>query len=291
MLNIPIRVISMRQKRSRITLLKTCLALTLGVFVSSWPTLTLAQTQQPATTVKRRLPGRRVGAGTRGPCTNPSQSLVALIPDTNLGLTAEKYPTFFWFVPPTPARTAEFVLSNEKKQEVYKTTFAITGSPGVISVALPASATLPPLELNKNYSWTFSLICDSSDASAVDFVQGWVQRIALSSTVENQLAQAAPRDRPAIYAGAGIWNDTLKSLSELRRANPRDRALTNDWETVLKSVGLDIVAKAPLAQCCSQPRRPASEPVNQPVSQPVSQPRSTSPTPRSQTSTSPVSPR
>ncbi|HEY9747084.1 MAG TPA: DUF928 domain-containing protein [Allocoleopsis sp.] len=236
-------------------MLKTCLALSLGLFVCSWPTLTLAQSQQPSTTVKRRLPGRRVGAGTRGPCTNPKQPLVALIPDTNLGLTAEKYPTFFWFVPPTPARTAEFVLNNEKKQEVYKTIFAITGSPGVVSVSLPASATLPALEVNKNYSWTFSLICNPSDPLAVDFVQGWVQRIALTPEVRDQLAKAPPRDRPAIYAKVGIWNDTLKSLSELRRANPRDRTLASDWETLLKSVGLDSIAKAPLVQCCSQANR------------------------------------
>ena len=275
MFQISIGVISMRQKQSRTTLLKTCLALSLGLFVCSWPTLALAQNQQPSTAVKRRLPGRRVGAGTRGPCTNPKQPLVALIPDTNLGLTAEKYPTFFWFVPPTPARTAEFVLNNEKKQEVYKTTFAINGTPGVISVTLPPNATLPPLEVNKNYSWTFSLICNPSDPSAVDFVQGWVQRVALSPNVGNQLAKAAPRDRPAIYAGAGIWNDTLKSLSELRRTNPRDRTLTTDWETVLKSVGLETVAKAPLVQCCSQTHSPASDS------------RSTSPNPRSRISVPP----
>jgi hypothetical protein len=269
----------MRQKQSRTTLLKACLALSLGLFVCSWPTFTLAQNQQPATTIKRRLPGRRVGAGTRGPCTNPKQPLVALIPDTNLGLTAEKHPTLFWFIPSTPARTAEFVLNNEKKQEVYKTTFAITGSPGVVSVTLPATATLPPLEVNKNYSWTFSLICNPSDPSAVDFVQGWVQRVALSSEVKNRLAKAVPRDRPAIYAQVGIWNDTLKSLSELRRATPRDRALTSDWETLLKSVGLDSVAKAPLVQCCSQANRTSGDT------------RSTSTTPRSETSVSPASTR
>jgi len=197
-----------------------------------------------------------------------------LIPDTNLGLTAEKYPTFFWFVPPTPARTAEFVLNNEKKQEVYKTTFAITGSPGVISVTLPAKATLPPLELNKNYSWTFSLICNPADPSAVDFVQGWVQRVALSPEVDQQLAKAASRDRPAIYAAAGIWNDTLKSLSDLRRANPRDRTLTSDWETLLKSVGLETLAKGALVQGCPQNSAPAATP--------------TSPAPRSQPSPAPV---
>jgi hypothetical protein len=276
MFNIPLRVISMRQKHSRTTLLKTCLALSLGLFVCSWPTLTLAQNQPAPRTVQRRLPGRRVGAGTRGPCTNPKQPLVALIPDTNLGLTTEKYPTLFWFVPPTPARTAEFVLNNEKKQEVYKTTFAITGSPGVVSVTLPASATLPPLEVNKNYFWTFSLICNPSDPSAVDFVQGWVQRVALSSDLGNQLFKATPRDRPAIYARAGIWNDTLKSLSELRRANPRDRALTTDWETLLKSVGLETVAKAPLVECCPQTNSPAVAP------------RSTSPVPGSRTSIAPA---
>jgi len=255
----------MRQKRSQTAFISTCLAISVGLSLCNWPIVTLAQSQQKQLNLpKRGLPGRRTGAGTRGLCTNPKQPLTALIPTTNLGLTTEKYPTFFWFVPPTPARTAEFVLSDEKSNEVYKTTFAINGQPGVISLKLPASATLPPLSVNKNYSWTFSLICNPNNPLAIDFVRGWVQRIEPNATLSNRLAKATPRDRPSVFAQAGVWNDTLSSLIELRRSNPKDQSLVTDWESLLKSVGLESIAKAPIVSCCSpnasssqvQPTRP-----------------------------------
>lgn len=267
----------MRQKRSRTIFISTCLVLSLGLSVCSWPIVTLAQNQQKQLNLPRRgLPGRRTGAGTRGPCTNPTQPLTALIPATNLGLTTAKYPSFFWYVPPTPARTAEFVLSDENSQEIYKTTFAIDGKPGVISLSLPASATLLPLSVNKNYSWTFSLICDPKNPLAMDFVRGWVQRIEPSATLTSQLAKATPRDRPNLLAQAGLWNDTLTSLSELRRSNPRDKSLIADWESVLKSVGLDSIAKAPLVSCCSQATNSSQVPPTRPL--PVRPPRPLPPT-------------
>lgn len=255
----------MLQKRSQTAFISTCLAISVGLSICTWPVVTHAQSQQKQLNLpKRGLPGRRTGAGTRGLCTNIEQPLTALIPLNNLGLTTEKYPTFFWFIPPTPARTAEFVLKDENSNQIYKTTFAINGQPGVISLKLPDSATLPPLTTNKNYSWTFSLICNPNNPLAVDYVRGWVQRIEPSAALSNQLAKATPRDRPSLLAEAGVWNDTLSSLSELRRSNPKDKSLVTDWESLLKSVGLDSIAKAPLVSCCSpnarasqvQPTRP-----------------------------------
>ena len=267
----------MSQKRARTTLLSTCLAVSLGLSVCNWPILTLAQNSKQLNLPPRGLPGRRVGAGTRGTCTNPEKPLTALIPETNLGLTVAKYPSFFWYVPPTPARTAEFVLSDENNNEIYKTTLAMTGDSGIISLSLPASATLAPLEVNKNYSWTFSLICNPKNPSAITFVEGWVQRIEPSATLASQLAKAAPRDRPGIFAKAGVWNDTLSSLSELRRANPQDRTLASDWETLLKSVGLERIAKVPVVSCCTQesrrlqvPTTPSSPRTPAPVTRPNS---------------------
>lgn len=248
----------MHRKKSRASLITICLVVSLGLFVCSLPTLAVAQSTNGP---KRRLPGRREGAGTRGSCNSVNIPLTALIPDTNLGLTTSEYPTFFWYIPKTAAKTAEFVL-NDGTKDIYKTSFAIAGTPGIVSLTLPKTTTLPPLEVGKNYSWSFALICDPEESSSIDFVQGWVQRVVLNPSVSAKLEKAAPRDRPGIYASAGIWNDALMSLAELRRAKPNDSVLAKDWESILKSVGLTKVAREAFIPCCTQANTQEANPTS-----------------------------
>jgi len=73
-----------------------------------------------------------------------------------------------------------------------------------------------------------------------------VKRIELDSSLANQLQNAEPRDRSAIYAEKGIWTDAVSTLADLRKANPNDPQLEQDWDDLLKSVGLDRVAQATL---------------------------------------------
>lgn len=239
----------MHRNISRTKLITASLALSLGIFVCGLPTLTLAKFVPPA---GRGLPGRREGAGTRSGCiTNDragraDMSVIALVPETNLGLTVSEHPTFFWYIPPTTAKTVEFSLSDKNEKEVYKTSFAITGQPGVISISLPTTATLTPLALNELYQWKFSLVCVEGDASANIRRSGWVQRVAPSATLVSSLQKTAPRNRPNLYAAEGIWQEALTSLAELRRANPKDVRLEADWADLLKAVGLSKIAKDPI---------------------------------------------
>jgi hypothetical protein len=178
-------------------------------------------------------------------------SLLALIPTTNYGTTLEPYPTFYWYIPQSSAHLAEFVLLDADDNEVYKTTFELKQAPGIISFSLPTTSDMPPLELGKDYHWYFSLVCDQRDRSGDIFVDGWIQRIAPSSTLQAQLTLTSESDRPSLYAQAGIWYDALAVLAKQYQAEPTNSQISNHWSTLLKSVGLDNLINLPLLPCCS----------------------------------------
>jgi hypothetical protein len=211
-----------------------------------------------------KVPGIRPSLGREGGLSRSSQitascdgqqiSMTSLLPRTNLASlpkdkieiesTVAPRPTFFVHVSQTSGQKAEFMLVNEKGEEVYKNNnITLSGSPGIISISLPANA--PALEVGKSYYWSLTAICDD-DWAKNPAVDGWVKRIELNSTLANQLKRAAPRDRPVLYADASIWTDALTALADLRKANPNDSQLRQDWEDLLKSVGLDTVAQATL---------------------------------------------
>ncbi|MFM6003281.1 MAG: DUF928 domain-containing protein, partial [Sphaerospermopsis kisseleviana] len=83
--------------------------------------------------------------------------------------------------------------------------------------------------------------------------RGWIQRVAPSEEITKQLQTDNPRERVVIYAENGYWNDTLKTLADLRAANPKDLSLLRDWSDLFKSVGLEAIAQQPISSLESEP--------------------------------------
>lgn len=198
-------------------------------------------------------PHRRTGAAVRGGggCGFSAQDkLVALLPATEPVLTVAEYPTVFVFVslPQTTAKEADFTLWGGSNQDkvVYETTIKLPSKPGIVSFSLPKNRTLPPLEVGKSYYWDFSVACDPQNRAEALVAQGQIQRVELNRDLVKSLKNASLRDRPAVYAEAGIWYDALTSLAELHRSSPQDSTLAADWAELLKSVGLETIAQEPL---------------------------------------------
>ncbi|NJN59383.1 MAG: DUF928 domain-containing protein [Leptolyngbyaceae cyanobacterium SL_5_9] len=193
-------------------------------------------------------PGNReAGASRSAPCAASDRGLVALLPETNLGLTTQAYPTFFAYLPPTTATTAEFILYHEGTDElVYSTSFEITGDSGIASIQLPEQAGQMPLEVGESYYWYFTIVCNPADRSADMTVQGGIQRVAPDSNLLSQVEAAQPQEIPVIYAAAGIWHEALSTLVDLNRANPNDPTVSADLDELLGSVGLEAIANEPL---------------------------------------------
>ncbi|NJL86435.1 MAG: DUF928 domain-containing protein [Leptolyngbyaceae cyanobacterium SM1_1_3] len=164
---------------------------------------------------------------------NSPKALVALIPNTNIGLTTAATPTFYVYVPPNQAEELEFLLYEEGTQRlVYQKTYeskAVSGE--IVAVELPEES---PLAVEQNYYWYFSVVCSSDQPDENLVIESNIRRIEPSAALTERLAIAEPQERPAIYAEAGIWYETLAALS----AVDPDQALSQ-WRSLLQSVGLE----------------------------------------------------
>ncbi|MBD0309458.1 MAG: DUF928 domain-containing protein, partial [Microcoleus sp. T1-bin1] len=118
---------------------------------------------------------------------------------------------------------------------------------------IPADTNVPPLEVGKNYTWKFTVVCDPDDRSSDLLESGIVRRVELSADILSQLENADPRLKTFIYAENGIWQDALSTLATARRANPNERVFQTDWESLLESVTLGEIAKEPIVEMEAQP--------------------------------------
>lgn len=235
------------------------------VTASGW--LTAAQAHPPRFTVAQAFepppgqgaPAQTTGGGRRdgGQCPNLQtraqasaarvpldQLLVALIPPANRGLTIAERPTFFFYVPGTSAKTAEFVLEDNDAKQVVAMQVKLSGTAGVVSLTPPPTA--PALRNGQTYRWIFSLVCSEEGDLRDPLVTGKVQRIQPTADLTNRLANASPLEQVKLYAAAGIWYEAITQLAALRQTQPNDPKLAEAWRTLLDSVGLNAIVPAPL---------------------------------------------
>ncbi len=224
------------------------------------------------------VPTNREGAATRGgpqECLQGRETLTALVPASGVGETAAEYPTFSWYMPQTSASAMEFVLRDAKGNDIYRSHYALANlaaysgssvelsrlgrvnsasqpprvdqvsASRIMSLTLPAFANLSPLEIGQEYSWTLALICDPNERAKDIIAGGVIKRVTPNPTLSRRIQQATPEDRVALYANARLWYETLNSLVELRRDRPNNNDLTQAWNKLLTSVGLDTISKEP----------------------------------------------
>jgi hypothetical protein len=194
-------------------------------------------------------PSRRLeGGAARGGCGVDAANKIqmkALQPDTNIGLTTAGKPTFFFQISPTSVEEGKFLLLNAKGNEIiYEKAFPLKKTGGVMSFTLPDDA--DALEVGREYIWELVVNCDPEDQRGNPRVQGSIKRLPASQKLASDLAKVSLRERVALYAEAGYWYDSVKTIADLRSTNPNDSTLINDWNDLLESAGLSQVAKEPL---------------------------------------------
>jgi hypothetical protein len=252
--------------------------LTLAVMTGAIAPISLPIDSAPAIagTIKLRLPrppyrgvaGHRRGVASRGGCETVTQPVTALAPEyaSELspaelntvpektgpapqvwGITAADRPTFWFYIPysKNSIQAIAFMLWDESHpptQPRYRTTLAPRPS-GIIGITLPPE--IAPLQASKTYRWILKLTMNCTVAQSI-FVEGQVQRQLLSQPLSHQLTQATAPDKVALYAENGFWYDAVTALAELRRSQPQDADLIENWTTLLDAVGLKNLAHQPL---------------------------------------------
>ncbi|HEY9612626.1 DUF928 domain-containing protein [Allocoleopsis sp.] len=185
-------------------------------------------------------PERTASGGRRGDFCIQAGALpaTALVPKNNLGTTVSETPTLFFYIPQSETKTAEFVLMDNERNEIFQTKITLPGKPGVMKLDVPSTV---KLEENKTYWWEFSIICNTQDRSGDRYIQGMLQRTPLSPELKTKLEAAKPLQQAELLAQAKIWQESLAIAAQLRGTNPKA------WEELLKSVGLSAIASQPFA--------------------------------------------
>ncbi|MEH2002312.1 MAG: DUF928 domain-containing protein [Nostoc sp.] len=238
------------------------------------PVSTPASPQQPTSGPVFILPkaparlspvsGRRAGMGSRDNCPAVPNPLTALVPfqeEQNVagqanksiigivaGLTTSERPTFWFYIPYTKDlsnSSAEFSLQDSVENDIYRNAIALPSKPSVIGISLPNTVT--SLEVDKTYRWYLKVRCNQQSASIPVYVEGDIKRINLDSRVMQQLEAATdPRQQIIIYAEKGIWFDALNMLAQIRISHSNNASFEEDWQSLLHSINLDNLAKAPI---------------------------------------------
>jgi hypothetical protein len=176
------------------------------------------------------------------------QSVVPLMPKNRSdGLTVSDHPTFFMYVSSGSAEQIFFTLKDQNEDYYYQKTVSVPEGASIVSVQLPEDA--PPLEVGKNYQWTFVMACQMPVRPDSPIVTGWVKRVTPDSVGLNLNSTLGVNPTPSLemaqlYGSAGVWFDLVKTLADLRHQEPEN--YTAVWQEFLGSVGLEAIASEPL---------------------------------------------
>ena len=201
----------------------------------------------------RGTPPAPYGTGSRGDClTNPdTPPLTQLTGNRGLDLTVSEHPSFWLYVPYTPAEAVSAQYSLQAGDiELHQMDVQLPGKPGIVEIALPP--TTPPLDMGTAYRWYFEVTCrqtDPSDDASLVTVTGTVQRIALSTALESDLAIAqSPLEIISAYAENQIWYETFTELAYLRLSDPENQELETIWKELLSDpdIGLERLSEVPI---------------------------------------------
>jgi hypothetical protein len=165
-----------------------------------------------------------------------------------MGTTIAPYPTISWYMPQTSASALKFVLWDAKWNEVYQIKYVlaksdgcVVGTPGIMSLTLPAFAGLSPLEIGQEYRWQLALIQGVEEQLSDFLADGKIKRVKSDPILTLRAQRATPQERVGLYAQRRLWYDTLSTLVELKRSRPEDKDLTAALSKLFNSVGLNAV--------------------------------------------------
>jgi Domain of Unknown Function (DUF928) len=190
-------------------------------------------------------PAQREGAATRAPCLPKKHQLTALVPQSGKGLTAQAYPTFFWYLPETTAEKLKFTIRDQEKVTIYSIEYILppTNKTRIMSLSLPIFADSQSLKIGQEYNWRLQLFCQQDNDTPVTSAEGYVERVLTEADLSIKLENASLTNQLIVLAEAGLWYETLLTLVKLRSSFPNNSEYDSAWLNLLYSVNLKEISQ------------------------------------------------
>lgn len=200
-----------------------------------------------ATRIARPMLLRESTGGIESCLTEPKQTVVALVPKDNNGLSSTPTPTLYSFIPANKGATLTLTLRDPQGTEVYRQERLAPTEAGIIGWPVENVA----LKNGVDYQWQLTLTC-TNGTTAVKTVS-WFRPMPLSPSQQQRIVQA--KDVADAFAMAGYWYDTLNQLAKQRLAQPGNAQLQQKWQALLQSAAVQLanVANQPLIPLPPQP--------------------------------------
>ena len=213
-------------------------------------------TQEPPPPPDVGEPDTQTAGGTRpGDTKCPARSIPAIAFIANTAKTMLESPTFWFYIPYAPDEldSFSFVVLDEQQDSyvVNSETKPLVGTPGFIRLELPPTA--EPFQIGKQYSWTFSIHCDSGDDEDRQDIDGILQRVEPTAIRSSQFQTATGEINWNYLVQNRFSFDAIHYLGNMRWEDPTNPALTESWKQLLQSprINRGEIADDPIAPCCS----------------------------------------
>ena len=182
----------------------------------------------------------RKAGGSRG-CNMPLEDAVTLlVPQNHTATTISARPTFFWHLSQKLSRPLRFTLLEPGKKPIL--TEELKPEPGIIALKLPQNSA--PLEVNKTYRWTVTVVCNPNKPSRNLFAQAWIKRVPTPTEVQLSDRTSDASFCSLSYARAGIWYDALAcNYTLLVKDQNNHSGSWQQFQTLLSEIDLAYLAQ------------------------------------------------
>ena len=185
---------------------------------------------------KGSVPGGRLKGSTRGGTDLPVLQVLA---PNHVGLTRQQHPVLYWYLSKVTKYPVEFTLVDSRAMDpIIETRLRQPSEAGIQQIRLKDFDV--SLEPGVPYRWFVTLVVDPFNASR-DFIAG-----AIIERVDYVESLLIFEEDPARLAGAGLWYDAIRKLSELIEKNPNDPFIAMQRAALLSQVGLPEIADSDL---------------------------------------------
>jgi hypothetical protein len=187
----------------------------------------------------RGAPAVRIDGGSRGSGVSLI-CLTVLTPD-HTGLTVQEQPSLFWYQSePADVPMELSLLVKNTSQPLLLLRLPNARADGIQRLNLAEHNV--KLLTGVEYEWVVALVVDPENRSKDVLASGWIERVEPSPSLRSQIVNATEEHLPFVYAGEGVWLDTLTTLSNLIDSRPTDRVLQEERASLLEQVGLTNAA-------------------------------------------------
>jgi hypothetical protein len=172
----------------------------------------------------------------------PVARIQALAP-THVGLTTQASPTLYWTSSRDTNLRVELVLTDEQAEEPLVDRALEGAARGTHALSLTDLGVA--LQPGVTYRWYASLVPDPADRSSEVVSGGAVRRVVPGAALEAALSESEPGRRAHAQAEAGLFYDSLETLSRWVVAFPEAPEPRRYRDALLEAVELEAPPERP----------------------------------------------